>query len=44
MSKTIIALLSFILGTGIGIILMSCFFISKECDKFEKNTRETKND
>ena len=33
MSKTIIALLSFILGIGIGFILMSCLVISKESDK-----------
>lgn len=33
MSKTIIALLSFILGIGIGFILMSCLVIGKESDK-----------
>lgn len=39
MSKTIIALLSFILGGGIGIILTSCFFIAKESDKNEKSKK-----
>ena len=45
MSKTIIALLSFILGGGIGIIIASCLFMEKESDiKNEKNIRKTKND
>lgn len=33
MSKTLIALLSFLLGSGIGIILMSCLMIEKENQK-----------
>ena len=33
MSKTIIAFLSFLLGSGVGIILMSCFIVAKESDK-----------
>lgn len=33
MSKLLIALLSFILGGGIGIILMACVVIGKESDK-----------
>jgi len=33
MSKLLIALLSFILGGGIGFILMSCIVIGKESDK-----------
>lgn len=40
MSKTIIALLSFILGSGFGVILMSCFFIAKESDKDEKSKKD----
>ena len=40
MSKLLIALLSFILGIGIGMILMSCFVISKESDKNEKSFRK----
>ena len=44
MSKLLIALLSFILGGGIGIILMACVVISKESDlNNEENTRKTKN-
>lgn len=39
MSKTIIALLSFLLGGGIGIILMCCFIICKESDRDEKTIR-----
>lgn len=30
-------LLSFILGVGIGMIIMSCFVIAKESDKHEEN-------
>ena len=33
MSKLLIALLSFILGTGIGLILMSCLVIAKQSDE-----------
>lgn len=33
MSKLLIALLSFILGGGIGIILMACVVIGKESDE-----------
>ena len=33
MSRLLLALLSFILGGGIGIILMSCFIVAKENDK-----------
>lgn len=36
MSKLLIALLSFILGGGIGFILMACVVIGKESDKDEK--------
>ena len=43
MSKTIIALLSFILGTGIGIILMSCLVIEKESEKDEGDTKKSNN-
>ena len=39
MSKLLIALLSFILGGGIGIILMSCLIIAKESDKYEENKK-----
>ena len=39
MTKSLIALLSFILGGGIGIILTSCLFIEKECNKNEKNKK-----
>lgn len=39
MSKSIIALLSFILGGGFGVILMSCFFIAKESDKNGKSKK-----
>lgn len=45
MSKILIALLSFILGGGIGIILMCCVIIGKESDsRSEKDFRKTKND
>jgi len=37
-------LLSFILGVGIGMIIMSCLVISKESEKVEKDIRKTKND
>ena len=36
MSKLLVALLSFLLGGGIGIILMACVVIGKESDKNEK--------
>ena len=39
MSKSLIALLSFILGGGIGIILMSCLFIEKEIEENEKSKK-----
>ena len=43
MSKLLIAFLSFLLGGGIGIILMSCLVISKESDidaeKLKNNKR-----
>lgn len=35
MSKILIALLSFLLGSGIGMILMSCLVISKESENEE---------
>ena len=38
MSKLLIALLSFILGGGIGIILMACVVIGKESDNNEKKS------
>ena len=45
MSKVLVALLSFLLGGGIGFILMACIVIGKESDKTsEKNTRKIKND
>lgn len=37
MSKLLLALLSFILGGGIGIILMACLIIAKESDENEKS-------
>ena len=43
MSKTIIALLSFLLGGGIGIIIMSCLVIEKESEKDEGDTKESSN-
>ena len=43
MTKSIIALLSFILGGGIGIILMSCLFIEKESEKDEGDTKKSNN-
>ena len=43
MSKTIIALLSFILGIGIGFILMSCLVIGKESEKDERDTKKSNN-
>lgn len=36
MIKTILA---FILGIGIGMILMSCLVIAKESDNYEKNKK-----
>ena len=40
MSKLVVALLSFILGGGIGFILMSCIVIGKESEKKdEEDTR-----
>lgn len=36
MSKTLIAILSFMLGVGIGMIIMSCLVIAKESDRDEK--------
>ena len=41
MIKTILA---FLLGVGIGMIIMSCLAISKESEKVEKDIRKTKND
>jgi len=32
-------ILSFLLGVGIGMILMSCIVISKESEKHEKNKK-----
>ena len=40
MGKGIIALLSFILGGGIGIIITSCFFIEKEMEKDEESKKD----
>lgn len=40
MSKVLIALLSFILGGGIGFILMSCIVIGKESDNYEKDKKD----
>lgn len=37
-------ILSFILGTLIGMLLMSCLVIAKESEKVEKDIRKTKND
>ena len=40
MSKLLIALLSFILGGGLGFLLMACIVIGKESDKQdEEDTR-----
>ena len=39
MSKLLIALLSFILGCGIGMIIMSCLVIAKESDRNEQNQK-----
>ncbi len=39
MSKLLIALLSFILGGGIGFILMACVVIGKESDNNEKSKK-----
>lgn len=33
-------ILSFILGCGIGMILMSCLVIAKECDNNEKDKKD----
>ena len=33
-------ILSFILGVGIGMILMSCIAIAKESDNYEKSVRK----
>ena len=40
MSKLLIALLSFILGVGIGMIIMSCLVIAKESDRNEQNKKD----
>ena len=40
MSKLLIALLSFILGGGIGFILMSCFIVAKESDNYGKDKKD----
>ena len=40
MSKLLIALLSFILGGGIGFILMACIVIGKESDKDEESKKD----
>lgn len=37
MIKTILA---FILGIGIGMIIMSCLVIAKESDNYEKNKKD----
>ena len=39
MSKVLIALLSFLLGGGAGIILMSCLVIAKESDNYEEDKK-----
>ena len=45
MSKLLIALLSFILGGGLGFLLMGCIIVGKESDKqSEKDFRKTKDD
>lgn len=33
-------ILSFILGVGIGMILMSCLVIAKECDNYEESKKD----
>lgn len=35
----LIAILSFIIGSGFGMIIMSCFFIAKESDKNGKSKK-----
>lgn len=40
MNKLLIALLSFILGGGIGFILMACIVVGKESDKNEESIRK----
>ena len=35
-------ILSFILGVGIGMIIMSCIVIAKECDENEKKSNNDK--
>ncbi len=35
-------ILSFILGVGIGMIIMSCLAIAKECDKNEEESKHDK--
>ena len=35
-------ILCFILGVGIGMIIMSCLAIAKECDKNERENKENK--
>lgn len=42
MSRVVLALLSFLLGVGIGAIIMSCVAISKECDKYEEESKYDK--
>lgn len=42
MSKSLIALLSFILGGGIGIIITSCLFIDNENEKISKTLKYIK--
>ncbi len=37
MIKTILA---FLLGVGIGMIIMSCLVISKESEKYEENKKD----
>ena len=39
MSKLLVALLSFLLGGGVGIILMACVVIGKESDENEESKK-----
>ena len=43
MSKSLIALLSFILGGGIATIIVSCLFMEKESEKDEGDTKKSNN-
>lgn len=42
MSRVVLALLSFLLGVGIGMIIMSCIAIAKECDNNEEESNNDK--